>query len=502
VLKVFLTLGAIQVGVMAVQLIKTKALALLLGPESLGVMAVVDKLVAVATQTSSLSLPFAASVYLPALWLRDRAGFLSLLSRMRNVLWVMSATAGVGGAILTLVQPRIWGEELEPHRIVVALAFLGIPALAFSPFVQSVLAGRLQERGALGFTFANACVVTTVALIGVLGWGLAGYYGLFAVIGSGFVAFAMSGARRSSERAPQAGSADGERAASERELSGGTWLPKIVWRFALMLLALTFLMPFAALFLHYAILVGLSAAAAGWMAAAIGISLAVKGVLGAANAVFLTPNVNRGGEPALALGWANGYARTLILLAGFLVPPLLLWPHLFVRILYSSEFLPGADYVWIFVLAEIVGLVVAVYTALPIAFDRVGFHVVYSGVGQVLMVLSATWLIPAYGILGAGLSMLVPHALATVCVGAFLVRGYGLPVPRGTIWLSSIVFAGLTLAGNLGVRLPELSLTGAGIKISAYGAIVAVLLTRVTVEERARAWALLSRRPRKATQES
>jgi O-antigen/teichoic acid export membrane protein len=487
-IRIFLTLGAIQVAVMAVQLVKTKALALLLGPDLVGIMAVVDRLIAVAAQTFTLSLPFAAAVYLPALWVRDRSGFLSLLARMRNTLAGATVLAGVGGAVVTLVRPGAWGEGLEPYRWVVFFGFLGLPALAFAPFLQNVLAGRLQERSALGFTLINAAVVTVSAVGGVLGWGLAGYYGVFAVAGTALVALAMRHIWRSSTTASPVEEGHSHAAAGQvmRDFSGGKWLPPIVWRFSLLLLALTFVMPFAALFVHYSVLVGLSPTAAGWMASAVGISLAVRGVLGAANSVFLTPNVNRGGSPERSLAWANAYGRTMILMATLLTPPLLLWPDVVVRVLYSSAFLPASDYVAVFVIAEIIGLTVAVYSALPVAFDHVGFHVMYNAAGQVLMVVAASWLIPTYGILGAGLATIIPHVIGFVAVGTYLALWRRLPVPTPNLGLAALMLAALVTAGALGLAYREYSLVTLALKAASYLGIVLVVFSRLTGSERGR----------------
>jgi len=187
VIRVFLALGAIQFLVMLVQLVKTKTLAVLLGPELIGIMAVIDKLIAVAVQTVSFSLPFAASVFLPALWLRDRKAFSRLLDRMSRVLVTTAVVAAVVCTLLTLLRPSIWGEELIGHRQAVLFAFLGVPALALATFVQSVIAGRLEERKAMGFALLHACVITLTAVLGVLWMGLEGYYLLYAVGGVALV---------------------------------------------------------------------------------------------------------------------------------------------------------------------------------------------------------------------------------------------------------------------------------------------------------------------------
>ena len=74
-IRVLFTIGAIQLLQMVVLLARTKGLALLLGPEQVGVLAVIDKLIAVFVQAASLSLPFAALRFLPSLWVSDRQEF-------------------------------------------------------------------------------------------------------------------------------------------------------------------------------------------------------------------------------------------------------------------------------------------------------------------------------------------------------------------------------------------------------------------------------------------
>src|SRR5258708_12568833 len=103
--RVLVTIGLLQILTMLVQLVKTKALALLLGPESVGVMAVIDKLLAVIIQTVSLSLPFAAVRFLPALWTKDPLAFRDRYLRMRNVLLVATGPPLIRPLTLPLLRP-------------------------------------------------------------------------------------------------------------------------------------------------------------------------------------------------------------------------------------------------------------------------------------------------------------------------------------------------------------------------------------------------------------
>lgn len=495
-IRTFLTLGAVQLLVMLVQLIRTKTLAVLLGPDQVGIMAVTDKLVAVLTQTVSLSLPFAATVFLPALWAKDRDAYAHLLGRMRAVLVGALCAAGFAGAAVTLLRPGVWGEELVPYRVVVALAFLGAPALGVAPFVQGVLASQMRERAALGFTLLHTCVIVLAAVVGVVWKGLAGFYALLAALGIAVSAFALERLVRGARKAPGGQPGPTEGGSGAPSPPEATWiLPKPVWRFSILLLGLTFLAPYAALRVHYTVLATAGADAAGWMQAAVGIALAVRGVLGAANAVFLTPNVNRGGSPSASLVWADEYGRTLMLVAAAVVPPLLLWPDLAVRVLYSGTFLPGARFVALFVAVEVLGIAVGVYQSLPVAFGHMGFHVAYSVIAQLGVVASAALLVPWMGIAGAAVSLLVPHLISAAAVGAFLRFRYRLSPSGPTLAVTAATMAALAAAGTVGVALPGWSWSHAALKLLAFLLLLVALATQLNPAERSRLRSVLRRPP-------
>src|SRR5438309_1376850 len=66
-LNAFLTIGIFQLVTMAVLLVRTKALALLLGPDGVGVLAIVDKLLATVGQALVLTLASIAGVWVGGL---------------------------------------------------------------------------------------------------------------------------------------------------------------------------------------------------------------------------------------------------------------------------------------------------------------------------------------------------------------------------------------------------------------------------------------------------
>src|SRR5262245_27608932 len=119
--RALVTIGALQVVTMLVLLARTKTLAVTLGPELVGVMAVIDKLLAVMAGTISLSLPFAALRFLPERWTAGPSEYRALFTRMRNVLLVLVIAAAGTGVVVTLFRPETWGEALLPYRDVVII---------------------------------------------------------------------------------------------------------------------------------------------------------------------------------------------------------------------------------------------------------------------------------------------------------------------------------------------------------------------------------------------
>jgi O-antigen/teichoic acid export membrane protein len=471
-IKVLLTIGAIQLLQMVVLLARTKGLALLLGPELLGVLAVIDKLIAVFAQTASLSLPFAALRFLPSLWASNPKEFYRLLRGMSTLLLGLSCLAVAVGLVITVVEPGAWGTQLAPYWPILLAAFLTVPVQAFVPFVQNATAAAFAPNRSMLFALAHAAVLSLTGVIGAWGFGLQGIYALYVVPAALLVGFAV--ARLNTAVDPEV--------QQPVPILKAVGLPPQIWRFGLALLALTFLAPYAALFVHYRVLRDLGPEAAGWMQAAIGISLAVRTILGSAHPVFLTPNVNRGGTPEERMQWASDFQKTLCLLTGAVLPPLLLFPDIAVRLLYSSAFLPGARFVFLFVLVEIVTLLAGTYQSLVLALDRLGYHVAQNMVAQGLMILVGAVAIRRFGISGAALAALSAQLFLYISTTLFLRISFGLRLSMRSGLLALYLVAVLLLAGivgrnDTGVHWHSLLLLRSGVYVALLGGL-ALFLTR------------------------
>jgi PST family polysaccharide transporter len=473
---------------MVLQLVRTKVLAVILGPESVGVMAVIDKLLAVVSQTASLSLPFAALRFLPEYWRTDPARFTSAFRAMRNVLLGCTVVATGLALGVTALAPQMWGQGLQPYNRVIAFAVLTIPVNAMIPFLQNVVAAQMRQRPAMLIGVANAAILTLAAVMGTRTGGLVGNYSLYAALG---VMVVLITVRKVMAAVDCADSLPGRENVSSTRFSPS--LPPKLWKFSAAMLTLAFLTPYAALFVHYRVLSRLGPEVAGWMQATIGVSIAVRSVLGSAHAVFLTPGVNRGGTPRERMDWAGEFQSTLCQFAVVTVPLLLLFPQLAVRILYSAQFGPGAQFVALFVVGELVGLFAATYQALVVSFDHLAFHVVQNIIAQLVLVAVAALMIDTYGILGAGLAALSAQVLMYVATTTFLRWRYGVGMSGRTATLTGFALLTSLAAGIEGVMWPTLSVAIIAMKLAGYLATLSILFALLSSDDRKQLFRIASR---------
>lgn len=452
---------------MLVLILRTKGLALQLGPELYGLMGVLDRMVQVFAQTASLSLPVAAIRFLSPLREAEPMRFFWLFRRMRNVLVFFSLLATIVGLGLLGFAPGLLGGQVQAHRGLAALALLGLPAFSLVPFIKSVLAASAQHSQAMLVSLYHSLLLMLTAVVGVWLRGLDAYLLLYAVSCSIMSLWLM---RRLARATPAA--------ALPVDLPRGpypAYLPGNVWRYGLFLLLPSFLASYVAYFVFERLIAVDGRVIGGYMQSAMGIGLAVRGVLGSAGMVFLAPLVNRPGNFLERVKRADDFQKTLFMLVGVLVPPLILFSQLAVTVLYSRGFAPAAPYVVLFVGVEILGLAVGNYQAVLLAMDEIGASVAQNVVAQATLLILTVLTVPRWGIVGVGVASIASQLVLLLSTVGFLVRRHGFkPRPR-VVLVSAYVL--LLLAGSALVMrsFPGLHLRELGIKLGAYLAMVAGL---------------------------
>jgi O-antigen/teichoic acid export membrane protein len=437
-LRAIITIGSLQFVTMLVMLVRTKALALLLGPELLGAMSVIDKLIAVISQTLSLSLPLVALRFLPEALRRGEEEFRDLYRNMMTLLLMLVVPATVVCVALALRMPAAFGAQLAPYRSLLVFAFLGLPVVAIVPFLTNAIAGRMWHDRSMTFSLAHATLLLVAAVGG--GWlgGLRGIYAIYAALGAVFVIIAARWVVRGLPRH-----------APSRPLRV-PHLPPLVWRFSFALLALAFAAPYATLFVHYSVFRVYGAESAGLLQAAVGLSLSIRTLLGSAHAVFLTPHVNRQATADERIAWAHTFQRTTCLVFMLLLPPLLLFPDLAIRVLYTPRFLPAASIAGLFIVSEVCTLLSGTYQSLILAGNHLRFQVMQNLIAQALLAAVASVLLPRVGLVGAGIATLVVPLYLFATTVWFLRRRVGFRMPGDVVRMTIAVGAAMVVCGVVG----------------------------------------------------
>ena len=449
-IRALLGIGLLQFVSMLLLLVRTKVLAVAVGVDGVGTIANVDALAALIAQTLSLSLPFAALRFLPDARRRSPAESDLLYRQMRLVLLVLLVPAALLCVALALVAPRLFGVALLPYQRTLILAFAGLPVVGLIPFLTNAYAGAVGHMHSMRVTVAHSAVLGIAALAAAAGLGVDGFYAVYALLGTALVVVAA-------RRLAVSGVTDADRlplrARAAMRLTPG------MWSFALWLLPLTFLAPYAGWFVKYTTLKLYGVGSAGVLQSAIGISLSVRALLGAAHAVFLTPHVSRESDPVARMQWADEFQRTTGLLFAIALPPLLLFSDIAVRVLYAPGFVAGSAFVALFVAAEVIGMLAGTYQALIIAAGSVRFHLAQNLLAQALLAGTAAVALPRLGLAGAGIAALAAPIFLFVTTLGFLRRTFGVGPSAAAVRSSFVTLVILVVGGTVGSRYPGLSFT-------------------------------------------
>lgn len=498
-IRALVSIGLLQFLSMLLLLARTKIVALALGPEGVGVIASLDRVTAVVAQTLSLSLPFAALRFLPAAE-RESPEQAELLYRaMRNVSVAMLVLATVSCVAVTAVAPQIWGKALVPYRGSLILAFSALPVVGLVPFLTNAFASTRGHLASMRFTVANSVVFALAAVAAAAGFGVAGFYGTYAALGLALVLGAIA-----KLHVPRA-----SRERHARSIASAFNLPSEVWRFAFWLFPLTFAAPYAAWFVQYSVLSLFGAGRAGILQGAIGISLSVRTLLGAAHSIFLTPNVNRQANSAERMAWASEFQRHTVVIFIFALPPVLLFPDLELAVLYAPAFIAAVPFVALFVATEVITMLSGSYQSLILADNRVRFHVGQNIAAQLILAAIAWVTIPRLGLTGAGLATLAAPIFMFGSTLWYLRRQLGVRPSSEAARMCWLTVAMLLVCGAIGSLFPGITIGRLAAKAAACLGVwlVAYILMpredqgrvrRTLVDARQRGLALLSRRGRLA----
>lgn len=474
-LNIILTIGTIQVLAIFVNILRSKIIAVLLGPEGMGVISIIDQVVQFAAQLSVLSLPFSAVKFLSYSHSEGYEVFRKTYSNFLKMLLILTSLGTVVTIGLVLFRIELFAPDLLRYKYFLLIALMGIPTVALGGFFYQVLASAQRVKTSIMSTLITNIILTFTTYLGISQGGLLGLYiGNFLagiIITLGIFIYLRSALNLSFER--QSGSV----------LEELRRYPDII-PFSIMLYCTTLTYSFSFLVVRYAVLKYFGEAEAGLLQSAMAPAIALGLVLNPTNGLYLTPIMNRNIEKEEKIRIATEFQKKLIIILGIVAMPVILFPKLLLILFYSPLFTGASKYVFLFVLWESLKEMAGVHQSLIIGFDDLKIYSIITCGSYLLLCLCLWFIIPYYGIIGAAMAFIIANLSLFLMTFIRLRLKHGFYIPLNLALLMVYTISTLFLVGNISQRYEDWQIGLVGIKVGIYLFFVLSLLFFLNKEEK------------------
>lgn len=473
--RVLLSIGAVQVVVVLVALVRAKVLSVLLGPADFGIVSTIDQIVATAVAIGAVCLPVTALKFMARSHSEGQGAFQQTYAGFVHGLVVL----GVGTTALLLalvaIGPETFGEQLAPWRGAIAVAALGVPAAMLTILFVNTLAAAQRASAAAVAGLATSGALAVGAVLGELANGITGLYVgvvIAGAVGSGAVLLYL--------RARLGVHPGGRVTTLVAELRRS---PQIV-SFSLLLYVAMAAYSLTMLGVRLSVLATLGEVEAGLLQALLSLALTVGAVMAAMGNLSLVPFVNRNVPVAAKVAAADDFARRMAVLLVLVAMPLVLFPRLAIVTLFTDRFLAAASVLSLFVVWQCAHQLANVYLQLLLGLDDVAW---FSGImcaGYACTALALLALVPRFGLAGAAAALTTGAVVMGAGAAARLRLRFAAGVSRATTLRTAACLASLALGGVLPVRAGEGTLAGLLVRAAYVLAVAAVFWTLLSGDER------------------
>jgi O-antigen/teichoic acid export membrane protein len=475
VLRIIVTVGAIQVIAILANLARSKIVAVLLGPEGVGTISVIDQVVQFAAYLSAFSLPLASVKFLSRAHSKGDDAFRRTYSAFLMLLLALAVAGAAVTMALILLRPDWLGLTLARFRVSLLVAAASIPAMSLMAFFTNVLAASQKTRSAAVVAVTSNTALMVGAVAGLkLGYITGLYFGVL-IMNIVLVAGMALYLRLSLGlplRVRLAGFTSEMRANRD------------VFAFSVCLYLAAAAYSLSLLVARVAILNTYGESAAGLLQALVAIAASIGLVLNPANGLFLTPLMNRDIPAAEKMRASTEFQKRLVVILGLVAMPLVLFPGFLLHVLFSKLFISAGPYMYLFVVAQCILQITGVYQAVMVGLDDLKYYAGFTCAGFLSLALLARLLAPHYGIAGVGLAFVGGTSMILLLAQFRLRTKFGYSIPASLLavmayTVSAMLLGGLVLSGHSG---PELAVTLW--KASFYVCFVVSLLFFLSEEER------------------
>lgn len=474
--KAILTIGGIQIVAVAVQFIRSKVTAVLLGPAGVGVVSTIDQIVQFAAFAIALSIPLASVKFLSKAHSEGHqefekcyAGFFQLLFNL-----ALAGTLIVGG--LVFLYPQLLGAEIEKYQWYLLIAIFTLPTLVLGGFFTNVLAAAQKYRVSAALAVITNSV-TTIAVVG--GIFTAGIFGLFigsslasVVVTLGIIIYLW-------KKLDLSFFADGIKSLKE------LWNSPNIISFTAMLYFASVSYSLSLLVARYAILTNFGETETGLLQGALVLSVTIGMVLNPANGLYLTPILNRNIEKTEKIQHAIEFQRKMILILILITLPVVMFPQLMLTILFSTKFTSVGSLVFLFIFAQVITQLSGVHQSLLVGTDDLKIYTVIVTGGQIGFAVLGWFLAPNFGILGIALAAIISTIVIFFLTFLRLKLKHGFTIPRSLALLMVYSLSVLFLTGWICSQTNEFDISIGFVKVIFFLLFAISLLLFLNGQERA-----------------
>lgn len=448
--KIILTIGTIQAVAIGIQFIRSKVVAVLLGPAGVGVISIIDQVVQFGAYLTALSIPMASVKFLSRAHSEGHEEFKRCYAGFLKLLLFLCPVGAISTISIVFFRADILGAEIVKYRLDLLLALFMLPTFTLGGFFSNVFASAQKYRASSLLAVITNATTTVAVVIGVI---VAGIFGLY--LGGALAGFVLTiGTMVYLWKKLDLPLFD----RNTRVLAELKHNPKII-SFAVMLYFGSVTYSFSLLVARYSVLKTFGEVEAGLLQGAIALALALGMVLNPANGLYLTPIMNRNIEKAEKIRQAIEFQRKIVVILSLAALPIVLFPQLILAIMFSSKFSAVSNLVFLFIFAQVITQLAGVYQALLIGTEDLKVYTVINTLCQLSFALMSWLLVPHFGIKGVAFGQIISSSMFFSLAFIRLKLKHAFSIPLNLSLLLGYVLCVVFLAGLLSAHRAEWDMT-------------------------------------------
>lgn len=417
-----IAVGALQFFILLVALLRSKALAVIAGPEGVGVIGIIDQIIITVAQFGALGLPFAAMKFMSAAHGVSDDAYRDSFAAFGRILLALAATATmIGGAFILFASPGT--GELAPYRGALFASIFVVPATMMTILISHTLAAAQRPNSAAVYNLAFAAAGTAAALAGLFVAGITGFYiGVFAagtLTICGALVYLYRGLGLSLWR---------QGVSLRREFHQLSLILRTSMAAYVSFVSASALL----LFMRYEVMQSEGTVQVGLLQSALSVALSAGSILATLGSLYLAPSMNRNEDKSVKFRKAEDFNAICAFYIVLGMLPVALVPGLVLTILFTSAFAAAAFALLLCLIWQMLQQVTTTYSHVLIGIDRPVSAMLATLVSIVVGVVAVISLTHHWDILAAPIALIISTLVRLAIMVALLVWREGMAFPWGT----------------------------------------------------------------------